>query len=223
MMTKQVRIVLSSAGFGPWRCLVMRLPVVGATISRRHFPDFAALIPTLFKQQRFVDVIAVSRVLRQCTGMVVDVLTRDGMEVPARLTTFGVSQLQIVAVAERIAHAHIHVGPVDHKTLEQWLVPLLQQTTEEYLSRMTVAQFLCEHIDALHDPARAVAAIEAHLPPRAWDDYSNFQDVFSLRTWRCLHPLLTHPRIITEHQRFVTRHDRREFWRAFAQPREEQR
>lgn len=84
-----------------------------------------------------------------------------------------------------------------------------------YLPKMLIGRFLCEHLYDTRNPGELVSAIESAIQPRAWDDYSNFREVFSMKTWRVLRRNLTKPRLITELDLFVTRNDREEFWNEF--------
>ena len=57
--------------------------------------------------------------------------------------------------------------------------------------------------------------IERGIAPRAWDDYSNFREAFSMKSWPLLRGSFTKAAIVTELDHFVTEDDRSEFWRWF--------
>ncbi len=222
MRASQVRATLARGGLGWWQRQLLELPVIGTTLCRRQFPAFLAVLTTLHEHGQFTEVIEASQMVRHCTRLAVDALAAEDTASYTRWSRVRLPRTHAVALAEIIASAHIQLSMITRDTIEKWLTPLLVWTTEQYVTRLTMARILCEHINVLTDPTHVVATIEAHVAPRAWDDYSNFQEVFSMRHWRCFRALLTHPRIITEHERFVTRHDRHAFWNVFTQSMEEQ-
>lgn len=111
--------------------------------------------------------------------------------------------------------AHIRADAFDPIALEREALFLLEHTTETYVTRPAIAHGLVAHIDRVRDKEEVVRSIERLIPARGPDDYSNFHEVFDLRGWSTLRKYLSHPTIRLELDRFVSKHDRPSYWRAF--------
>jgi hypothetical protein len=124
---------------------------------------------------------------------------------------------EAVLAAELIARAHIAIDRFDRRSARQWILPLLERSTGLFLARTRAAGFVCEHLHELGEACAAQVAgmIERGIAPLAWDDYSNFRQAFSMKSWPLLRRSLTKAGIVTELDHFVTEADRCEFWRWF--------
>jgi len=111
--------------------------------------------------------------------------------------------------------AHERAGALDPAAWEDDALFLLEHTSGEVLSRVGAAHALLSDAGKLRDPQAAVRAVERLVPPHSRNDYSNFHAVFSLRGWRLVRDLLEQPRLRIELERFVAKHDRHAFGRAF--------
>lgn len=99
--------------------------------------------------------------------------------------------------------------------VHDWMVPLLLRSTEQHLPKMAIARYLVARLARVDDPRGVVNAIETHVKPRSWDDYSNFRAAFSMQTWPILRRCLTEPRLASQLDLFVTEIDRAAFWGEF--------
>ena len=218
MINDSARRELSRFHFGTWTRFALALPLVRKLFAlERRFPAFLTLLEKLWIEQRFAEMVEVSQALRPFTRAGARALACTD---PATFHVRGSASIpytQALAAAELIGRGWIGIGQCDRNTVDTWVLPLLKKSTERYLPKTVAGHFLCVHLDHLPDPARIVSAIETDIPPRAWDDYRNFHEVFSMESWKTVRRLLTHPRIITELDRFVTRHNRTAFWSAFIQ------
>jgi hypothetical protein len=127
------------------------------------------------------------------------------------------SRYETLLVAELIALAYVALGRFDRRMVRRWVLPLIERSTGLFLPRTRAAGFVCEHLHALGEGCAAEFAgmIERGIAPLAWDDYSNFRQAFSMKSWPLLRCFLTKAGIVTELERFVTEADRTEFWRWF--------
>jgi hypothetical protein len=127
------------------------------------------------------------------------------------------SRHETLLAAELIALAYIELSRFDRRIVRRWVLPLIERSTGLILARTRAAGFVCEHLHELGDSCAAEVAgmIERGIAPRAWDDYSNFREAFSMKSWPLLRGSFTKAAIVTELDHFVTEDDRSEFWRWF--------
>jgi hypothetical protein len=215
MMRHDTRRALADYGFSRWTRGMLACPLLRTGLAlERRFAAFVALLTALWAEQRWSEMDEVTQALRPFTRLGARALVCSDPAAFRRRGYGSIAYAEALTAAELIACARIGLNQCDNDTVHLWVLPLLRKSTERYLARTSAGHFLCEHLPHMPDPIGVVRAIERDIPPRAWDDYSNFQQVFAQQSWT-LRGLLTHPRIISELDRFLTRQNRRAFWRAF--------
>ena len=161
-----------------------------------HRRRFAAIAAAAEAHSRLVDSAwqAVSRPAAPSSSMAADRAARDVIELVG---------------AGAVGSRRFSPG-----VLESRLIWLLGRSQTKFVPNEPVGHFLCWHLDRCGSREAVARAIEA-MPGVSDVDASILHEVFALRTWTLLRPLLRKPSIVTELDRFVTERDRLAFWHSF--------
>lgn len=184
---------------------------VAVRVHRRCLPlrptvtQFFHLLRACHVARRYTEIVDLWRKRRDLVRLVgAAARAEDSTPVPREMA---------IHTLEIACNAHIEAEGFDPERWEQDALFLLEHTTEKYLQRVDVGHTLLAAVDRTRDARRIVHHVEKHIPARGPDDFTNFQDVFSLCRWPVVRGLLTDPRLRLELDRYVTRHDRRSFYR----------
>lgn len=189
------------------------LPILHERLQRHgDLETFRMMLELHWRQSRFSQIVRLARRFQTLARQGEQALAAEPSAADATPAT--ATQNEALAVAELVAAGFVGTDSFEAGSTERPMLRLLARSSERYLPKVKVAHFLCEHLDECVDPPSVVRAIE-QMPPRSWDDYSNFQEVFSLKTWPTMRRLLARPEVVNELDRFVTYHDRRGFWWRF--------
>jgi len=192
-----------------WRSLAAGLAArIRSAFRPVSLEELVVVLEVLAREHRFADIVAKVQRHRRLERRVRKALCGSGTTGPDTI---------VIRAAELIASGWIGVGRFDSGIVCDWLLPLLQRSTGRHLAKTALARYLVDRLAEVEDPGAVVKAIEAHIPPRSWSDYSNIRAVFSMKTWPVLRRHLVGPRLISELDLFVTSTDRREFWSEFNQ------
>lgn len=191
------------------------LPIVGRLCTRVR----VALASCSYSSARIQFVHALERLAAEDKYAELVILARRHplltWEARRALAAPGRANPEDLLAAELIGRGLIGIDSFTPTGLRDWVLPLLRESSSRYLPKTLIGHFLCEHLHEVERPEEVVQAIEASIKPKSWDDYSTFDDIFSMNNWIILRRHVTKLRLLTELDLFVTRRDREQFWAEF--------